>query len=184
MAVVISASTDRVMEMRILDVTHLNSSSDVLFCSVEFIKSMFLFKGDLYPLQLPVGKVKTFRKCILSLQEVLIFVVLEGYGPQTYRNFRLIIRNYSDSRQRFSWLAPHGMLCLQNRGLLFLLGHAVEKGMFHGRGEKCAVAPELALPCGVVYIVAQGNHPCSSSRAVASLGPLWCGVSPPVKCLL
>lgn len=48
MAVVISASTDKVMEMRILDVTHLNSSADVLFCSVEFIKSMFPFKGDLY----------------------------------------------------------------------------------------------------------------------------------------
>lgn len=48
MAVVIRASTDKVMEMRILDVAHLKGSSDVLFCSVEFIKSMFPFKDDLY----------------------------------------------------------------------------------------------------------------------------------------
>lgn len=39
--------------------------------------------------------------CILSLQEVLIFVILKDYGPQTYKNLRLTIRNYSASRQIF-----------------------------------------------------------------------------------
>lgn len=85
---------------------------------------------------------------------------------------------------RLSWLALCGMLCLQNRTHLFLLGCAVEKGTFAWQGRGACCGAEMALPRWVLHATAWGNQPSSSSRAAASAWPLGCRASSPAKCLL
>lgn len=87
--------------------------------------------------------------------ENLQFVILKDYRLQAYRKLKLIVRNDSGSRQRFSWLPLCGMLCL-----FFLLGHTEVKVMFAKQEREACSGPEMALPCTVMQITVGDNHIC------------------------